>query len=86
MTMPDPPGTDTSGLQAQVLLELGKISTQIAVITERLNALPDHENRIRAVEQASAQSAGGRDVWARVVAGLAVAAAVGATAADYLHH
>lgn len=31
----------------QVLLELGKISTTLAVMDERLKAIPDHENRIR---------------------------------------
>lgn len=40
------------GMTGQILLELGKISAQIAVMDERLKAVPDHENRLRLIEAA----------------------------------
>lgn len=36
---------------AQILLELGKISVTLAVIGTKLEAIPDHESRIRKLEQ-----------------------------------
>lgn len=50
MTMPDDPGT--TPLLAQILLEQGKLSSQMAVMSEKLNAIPDHEARLRALEKA----------------------------------
>jgi len=36
---------------AQILLELGKISVTLAVMQKTLEAIPDHESRIRKLEQ-----------------------------------
>ena len=46
MTSPSPDPTI-----AQVLLKLGEMSTTLAVICEQLKAVPDHEARIRKLEQ-----------------------------------
>jgi len=85
--MPNEPGSD--GIQAQVLIELGKLSTSVAVANTKLDGLvargDDHEARIRLLETASTTVTAGRDVWARVVAGLAVAAAVASAATGYFH-
>ena len=40
----------TDGMLAQILVEQGKQGTQLAVISEQLKAVPDHEARLRAVE------------------------------------
>lgn len=92
MTVPD--GQPGEGTQAQILLKLGEISTQVAVITEKLAALPDHEQRIRANERAIAslrvESKTSRDTASRLWAGGAVLAAVGSGVAAWvsvaLHH
>lgn len=47
------------GGMAQILVELGKISTQIAVMDERVKAIPDHESRIRLLEAAHLKLLGG---------------------------
>jgi hypothetical protein len=49
MSQPVDPKTD--GLLAQILLEQGRQGTQLAVITEKLSSLPDHETRLRNLEQ-----------------------------------
>lgn len=41
---------DSSGMLAQILLRQGEMSTQLAVISEQLKAVPDHEGRIRTME------------------------------------
>lgn len=62
MTMPARPAAsgDTMTVQhsssvdtgvAQILVELGTIKTTMAVMDERLKVVPDHEQRIRALEQ-----------------------------------
>lgn len=53
MTMPTQQGTSDT-----ILLELGKISTQIAVMDEKLKDLPDHETRIRLLETSKAKLIG----------------------------
>jgi hypothetical protein len=63
---------------AQVLLEQGKLSAQLAVVTEKLNAVPDHEQRLRALERA-------RWPWPTVSA-LGALLAAGAAVAAYVHH
>lgn len=40
---------------AQILLALGAMQTQLAVIGEQLKAIPDHETRIRSLETARAK-------------------------------
>jgi len=37
---------------AQVLIKLGEMGAQLAVITEQLKSIPDHEQRLRALERA----------------------------------
>lgn len=39
------------GTIAAVLLKLGEISVQLAVMSEQLKTVPDHESRIRALEK-----------------------------------
>lgn len=41
-----------------MLLAMGEIKTQLAVISEQLKAVPDHENRIRVLETARAKAYG----------------------------
>ncbi len=38
-------------MSSQILIELGKISAQIAAMNEQLKSIPDHESRIRALER-----------------------------------
>jgi hypothetical protein len=46
MTMPG--GSDPT---AQILLKLGEMGIQLAVITEQLKPVTDHETRIRSLER-----------------------------------
>jgi hypothetical protein len=46
------------GMLAQIMMELGKQSTQLAVISEQLKGLPDHESRLRILEAARAKIIG----------------------------
>lgn len=46
------------GQIAQVLIELGKLSTDVAVIKDRLQIVSDHEARIRVLESAKAKIIG----------------------------
>ena len=86
--------------QSQILIKLGAMGEDIAVIKDRMTALQDHEQRIRelrsdvpanltgrlvAMELASAQSQGSRDVVSRVWASAAALAAVGSAVVAYLH-
>lgn len=48
---PGPPGGPDGALLAQILLKQGEMSTQLAVISEQLKAVPDHETRIRGLER-----------------------------------
>lgn len=45
MTMP------SSSTNDQILIKLGEMGVQLAVISEQLKDVPDHELRIRALEQ-----------------------------------
>ena len=71
--------------QGEILLKQGEMATQLAVIGEQIKDVPDHEQRLRQVERVQAASAGGRDTWARVLAGLATAGAVAAAWASLMH-
>lgn len=53
MGTPVPPDglTTDSGIMGQVLIKQGEIIAQLAVITVRLEAVPDHESRIRSLER-----------------------------------
>lgn len=96
MTMPDTAGSD-GPLSAQILLELGKLTTQVAVISKTLEAVPDHETRLRehAAELAQiradmqswkAEQRGGRDIASRLIAAGAAVAAIASPIVVYLHH
>lgn len=49
--MPDGSASPESGILGQLLIKQGEMGTQLAVITEKLNAVPDHEFRIRSLER-----------------------------------
>jgi len=51
MTAPQPPAIPPADPTASILLKLGEMSTQLAVISEQLKAVPDHEQRIRSLER-----------------------------------
>lgn len=89
MSMPDGGMSVTDGSSAVILLELGKQSKDLAVISTKLDSVltaqNDHENRLRAVESQVQQARGGRDMQARVVSWLAAAVGAGAGIAGYLH-
>jgi len=89
MTMPTSDGTDGS-IGAAVLLELGKLSTSVAlvdknvaVLTDKVSGLPE---RVRELELAQATKNGASDLWARILAIVAALGAAGAVAAQFLHH
>ncbi len=51
MTAPQlPPVQPDTSATSQILLKLGEMGTQLAVIHEQLKDLPDHEQRIRVLE------------------------------------
>lgn len=79
------PDTMQEGTQAQILLKLGAMGEDIAVIKDRLSAVGDHEQRIRQLEHDAAQSQGSKDLVSRIWATLATAAAVGSAVVAYLH-
>lgn len=84
--MPESTVGTVDGIGATILLELGRIGKDVAVITEAMKAVPDHETRLRSLETQAAQDKGGKDVWARVAGGLAIAAAAASGVAGYIHH
>lgn len=95
MTAPMPPAEPsadhglTSMIAAQVsqiLSEQGKQSVQLAHMEEQLRAVPDHEQRIRETERQLAEGRGQHDLLARVIATIAVAAAVAGVVGTYVHH
>lgn len=48
MTTPPAPASDNS---AQILIKLGEMAAQLAVMGEQLKSITDHEQRIRALER-----------------------------------
>lgn len=48
---PDGTFTDGSGILSQVLIKQGEIAATLAGITVKLDAVPDHEARIRSLEK-----------------------------------
>lgn len=83
MSQPVPNMTD--GQNAQVLMKLGEMGAQLAVINEKLSTLPDHESRLRSLEALAQQTRGGRDTVSRWLGGVSALAAAGAVAAAFLH-
>lgn len=69
---------DGESTAAAILVKLGEMGAQLAVIGEQLKSIPDHEQRLRALERA-------RWPWPTVAAVGAVGAAVAAWA-SFLHH
>jgi hypothetical protein len=51
-------GAAAAATMAQILLKQGEMGTQLAIISEQLKAVPDHEQRIRVLEQSRARIAG----------------------------
>ena len=51
MPPPDPTTTVDTGSLAAVLIGLGEIKTDLAVVKTKLEAVPDHEQRIRSLER-----------------------------------
>jgi hypothetical protein len=84
MTMP-PDSTSPDGY-ATILVEIGKLQTQVAVMDERLKEVPGLMQRMREVELAQAQASGYRDNTARVGAGIGGLIAIGSALVQYLHH
>lgn len=79
MSTPGPalPAVDPGAILAQILVEQGKTSTQLAVISEQLKAVPDHENRLRALETSHNKLAGAAatsKIWATVISATVTAA------------
>jgi hypothetical protein len=64
------PAANPDGMLGQVLLELGKISTQVAVLGEQMKDVPDHEQRLRALETSKAKIYGAAAVLSVVMGGL----------------
>lgn len=58
MTAPQPLPQDPGNMSAQILLKLGEISAQLAAVNEQLKDIPDHEQRIRALERVRYRVAG----------------------------
>lgn len=73
MTMPQ--GDE---VPAQILIKLGEMGAQLAVISTQLQAIPDHEQRLRALERAR---------WPLpAVSALCAVVAVIATVVEYARH
>ena len=51
MTAPQSVTTPAEGISAQILVKVGEMGEKLAVISTKLDALPDHEARIRALER-----------------------------------
>lgn len=51
MTLPQQPSADPTSMIAQILLKQGEMGIQLAVISEQLKDVPDHESRLRALER-----------------------------------
>lgn len=51
MTMPAAPAVPAEGMLAQILVKQGEMGEKLAVISTKLDDLPDHEQRIRALER-----------------------------------
>jgi hypothetical protein len=63
---------------AQILIKLGEMGAQLAVITEQLKDIPDHEARLRVLERAR---------WPLPTVALVVSAGAGVGAwVAALHH
>jgi hypothetical protein len=63
---------------AQILIKLGEMGAQLAVISTQLQAIPDHEQRLRALERAR---------WPLpAVSALCAVVAVIATVVEYARH
>ena len=88
--MPDASENMVAQLLTNISKDVSDVRTDVAVIKDRTDRLPDLENRINRntedITVLKTQAAVGRDTWARVLAVVAVLAAGAASVADYLHH
>ena len=55
-------GPAAGGMLAQILLKQGEMGTQLAVMNTKLDAIPDHETRIRVLESSKAKMVGAATV------------------------
>ena len=83
MTTPDP-GLAPAGTWAQVLIKLGEMATDIAVIKSDLKDLPGVTERLRQVELALERNQGSRDLVSRVTAIAAVVITLAAAVAAWV--
>lgn len=70
-----------AGVLGQILLKQGDLGSQLAVISEQLKAVPDHESRLRALERFRFTLLGGA-----IVVSLAVSAVVTWFGLMVVHH
>lgn len=82
MAMPDT-GPAPEGTWATILLKLGAMGEDIAVIKSGLANLPGLAERLRQVELSLERNQGGRDLLSRVLAIAGVVIAVAAAAAAW---
>lgn len=68
--MPDPQDAGNGAILSQILMKQGEMGIQLAVISEQLKAVPDHENRIRVLETARAKQIGAAVAISALVSGL----------------
>jgi hypothetical protein len=68
---PPPPAHPDSAILAQILTKQGEMGVQLAVISEQLRAIPDHETRIRLLESARAKLTGAAVAAGTLSGGLA---------------
>lgn len=74
VSMPD----SAESTAAAILVKLGEMGAQLAVIGEQLKSIPDHEQRIRKLEAAR---------WPLpTVAAISAVIAAAAALAAYIHH
>ena len=82
--MPDAESTPI--LLAQILAKQGEMSVQLAVAIKQLEAIPDHEQRLRTLELADAQDLGAARARAAVwAAAISVVTAGSALAVVLIH-
>lgn len=63
------PSAPSDGMLAQILVKQGEMAVQLAVITEKVSDLTDHEQRIRLLESAQAKIWGAAAVLGALAGG-----------------
>lgn len=83
---------DSSMPSSQILLKLGEMGMQLAVISEQLKAVPDHEQRLRTLEAGNPPDQEPRlkslERWryALPASAFAALASAGVAIASWFHH